>query len=388
MDMVTKNKFTQFIQNSRLNLVLAVSVSAVVVVVGVFLVSTFASGFFASLQASDGTVSGNAQVVTDSSASGGKSVQFNAPASTGGGGGTTGGTCLSGTNVPGGTDPLGGCWPGPNNTGVPKGTTLTAYTGPCVITVDNTVVDSKTMNCSPVQIQAKNVVIKNSKINGQVYINSDDPRTQYNMNFSLTLQDSEVAAPLTQEPAVFEGAMTILRANIYGGITSVQCGDKSAQCNIKDSWLHGQLMPQHVDWHLGGFHSIGGGGIHAPGDYGYKLIHNSVICDTPVNDVGGGCSGDIVFIPNPPEVDSTIIQDGLIQHNLMGASTSLSYCLYGGDRLPGKKGINLIFKDNVFNRGTNGKCGDFGPVAGYGPNTGNQWINNTWDDGGQVDGTE
>ncbi len=381
MDTVTKNRLTRFLQNSKLNLVVATGVSVVVVMAGFFLVTTFASGFFASLVPAAGAVSGNAQIVTDASASSGKSVQFNAPASTGGGsnGGTTG-VCLTGTNVPGGTDPAGGCWPGPNNTGVPAGTTLTAYTGPCTITVDNTVIDSKTINCSPVEIQAKAVVIKNSKINGQVYINSDDPRTQYNMNFSLTLQDSEVAAPLVQEPALFEGALTAIRDNIHGGVTSIQCGDKSAQCIIQDSWLHGQLMPQGVDWHLGGFHSIGG--------TGYTITHNSVICDTPVNNVGGGCSGDVVFIPNPPDVDSTVISNALVQHNLMGASTSLSYCLYGGDRLPGKKGVNLVFKDNVFNRGSNGKCGDYGPVAGYGPNTGNQWINNTWDNGGQVDPAE
>lgn len=369
MNVVTKNRVGQFLQNSRVNLLVAIGVSILVVAGGYFVVRSMAGTNFASVEVDQGTRTGNAALVTDTTASGGKAIQFNAPTQTGGGGGTTG-ACLTGTNVPGGTDPAGGCWPGPNNTGVPTGTTLTAYTGPCTITADNTVIDSKTINCSPIEIQAKAVVIKNSKINGQVYINSDNPRTQYNLNFSLTLQDSEVAAPLVQEPAVFEGALTAIRDNIHGGITSIQCGDKSAQCVIKDSWLHGQLMPQGVDWHLGGFHSIGG--------TGYTITHNSVICDTPVNNVGGGCSGDIVFIP----YDVTI-SNALVQHNLMGASTSLSYCLYGGDK-ESMKGTNLVFKDNVFTRGTNGKCGDYGPVAGYGPNSGNQWINNTWDNGGQV----
>lgn len=368
MNVVAKNKSEQFLQRSRTNLLIAAGVAIVVVAVGYFLVRSYAATNFASLEADQGTTSGNATLVADSTASGGQAVQFNAPA-TSGGGGTTG-ACLSGTNVPGGTDPSGGCWPGPNNTGVPKGTTLTTYSGPCTITTDNTVIDSKTINCSPIEIQAKAVVIKNSKINGQVYINSDDPRTQYNMNFSLTLQDSEVAAPLVQEPAVFEGALTAIRDNIHGGITSIQCGDKSAQCIIQDSWLHGQLMPQGVDWHLGGFHSIGG--------TSYTIKHNSVICDTPVNDVGGGCSGDLVFIPY-----DVAISHALVEHNLMGASTSLSYCLYGGDKSP-MSATYMVFKDNVFNRGSNGKCGAYGPVAGYGSNTGNQWINNTWDNGGAV----
>lgn len=372
MNVVTKNRVAQFLKNARVNLLVAIGVSVLVVAGGYFVVQSQAATNFASVEADQGTRSGNASVVSDGTASGGNAIQFNAPTQTGGGG--TGGACLSGTNVPGGTDPLGGCWPGPNNTGVPAGVTLTKYTGPCTITVDNTHIDSKLIDCSPIEIQAKAVVIKNSKINGQVYINSDNPRTQYTMNFSLTLEDSEVAAPLVQEPAVFEGAVNIVRANIHGGITSVQCGDKSAQCIIEDSWLHGQLMPQGVDWHLGGFHSIGG--------TEYTIKHNSVICDTPVNNVGGGCSGDIVFIP----YDKTISK-ALVEHNLMGASTSLSYCLYGGDK-EAMKATDMTFKNNIFARGTNGKCGDYGPVAGYGPNAGNQWINNTWDNGGQVEPTE
>jgi hypothetical protein len=299
-----------------------------------------------------------------------------------GGSTTTSASCLTATNVPGGADSAGGCWPGPSTTGPNNSLmdaaakqTLSTYSGPCVITTDYTVIDSKAINCSVVEIQAKSVVIKNSLINGQVYIDSDNPRTSYNLNWSLTLQDSEVNAPQVQEPAVFEGAITAIRDNIHGGITSIQCGDKAAQCIIQDSWLHGQLMPQGVDWHLGGFHSIGG--------TNYTITHNSVICDTPVNNVGGGCSGDIVFIPYDKN-----ISHALVQHNLMGASTSLSYCLYGGDK-PGYAATYMVFKDNVFNRGSNGKCGDFGPVAGTNAtNTGNVWTNNTWDNGGIIDAEE
>jgi hypothetical protein len=44
----------------------------------------------------------------------------------------TPGACPSSVpNTPDGPDPAGGCFPGPSNTGVPAGTTLTNYTGPC-----------------------------------------------------------------------------------------------------------------------------------------------------------------------------------------------------------------------------------------------------------------
>jgi hypothetical protein len=284
---------------------------------------------------------------------------------------TTAGCIGTAQHVSGGPDGTGTCWPGASNTGVPAGTTLTTYSGPCVVTTDNTVIDSKLVNCSPLEIQAKAVVVKNSKVNGQIYINSDNPVTSYNLNWSLVLQDSEVAAPQVEEPAVFEGAMTIVRSNIHGGITSVQCGDKAAQCIIQDSWLHGQLMPANVDWHLGGFHSIGG--------TNYTMTHNTVVCDTPVNNVGGGCSGDIVFIPYDKN-----ISHALVQHNLLGANQYGSYCTYAGDK-PGYTGTYMVYKDNVFQRGTNNLCGAYGPVDGFGAsNIGNQWVNNTWADGPPV----
>src|ERR1044071_6869079 len=49
-------------------------------------------------------------------------------------------------DVPGGPDGSGTCWPGPTNTGVPAGTSLTDYTGPCAITSANTVIDGTTVN--------------------------------------------------------------------------------------------------------------------------------------------------------------------------------------------------------------------------------------------------
>lgn len=57
---------------------------------------------------------------------------------------------------------MGGCWPGPNNTGVPANHVLAAYTGPCEITLDNTVLESKLVTCQ-LNIQARNVTIKIAK---------------------------------------------------------------------------------------------------------------------------------------------------------------------------------------------------------------------------------
>jgi hypothetical protein len=83
--------------------------------------------------------------------------------------------CVSSTpNVPDGPDPWGGCFPGPQSTGVPPFTLLTDYTGPCDIVLANTVIDSKTITCPSgyLNIHVTGVQIKNSFINGSVWIDS------------------------------------------------------------------------------------------------------------------------------------------------------------------------------------------------------------------------
>ena len=70
------------------------------------------------------------------------------------------------------------------------------------------------------------------------------------------------------------------------------------------------------------------------------------------------------------------------------------FCAYGGasgnngTKPYGHLSENIVFKDNVFQRGTtpgeNGlfRCGYYGAITDFDPTRpGNQWINNKWDDG-------
>jgi hypothetical protein len=262
-------------------------------------------------------------------------------------------------------------FPNASCTGVPPGVTLTAYPGPCTITANNTVVKGRLVNCD-LDIRASGVVIQNTKVNGLVYLDSDNPQSA---QWSFTLEDSEVDAGQQQRAAVSTGNMTVIRANIHGGVTAAQCEEHNRSCTIQDSWLHGQYIPADADWHLGGFLSDGGGNI--------RLVHNTIVCDHPVNPVDGGCTGDINFIPN-----FAPISGALIQNNLLGANLGSAYSTYGGDKpgSPYPHSDHMVYRDNIFQRGSNGKGSAYGPVAGFntsGP--GNQWINNRWDDGGSVE---
>lgn len=276
------------------------------------------------------------------------------------------------TTVP----PPSGNWPGPSNTGVPVGVTLTTYTGPCTITTANFVIDSKQVNCS-LEIRAQGVVIKNSRVKG--IINSDELTT-----FSYSLIDSEVdASGIGDRAAVGTTGITIRRANIHGGMTLVYCW---AHCDVRDSWLHDPYIAPGSTAHLGGVLANDNDGVpHPSNDTGITdltLIHNTIHCNTPPTGVDGGCSGDVNLFG-----DFGTVRYVLVDNNLLKASSGISYCTYGGDSKdkPYKFADHIVFTNNVFERGTTNQCGNFGPSAGFNPAAaGNTWTGNVWDSGGTV----
>lgn len=142
--------------------------------------------------------------------------------------------------------PTTGTKPNASNTGVPTGTTLTAYSGPTAITVPNTVIDGKVIT-SALSIQASGVVIKNSQISGA---GSYCVLTQ---GGSVTLEDSEITGGC--ENAIGFDNWTATRVEIRGTYgDGVKLGSNVI---LQDSWIH-DLAPAN------GAHADGGqvqGGI-------------------------------------------------------------------------------------------------------------------------------
>lgn len=256
-----------------------------------------------------------------------------------------------------GVPPVPSGFPGPDNTGVPSGTELASYQGDCHIRQADTVIEASLLECT-VNIDAPNVVIRTSKIVGQLDV----------LSGSLTLEDSEVDNGTAYTAAVGGQHLTIRRSNIHGGETSVNCGD----CHIEDSWLHGQYVPPDGDWHLDAYLSNGGGNV--------TLVHNTLACDHPGTDNGGGCTAAAAIFG-----DFGPLSDFTFDNNLFVASPHQAYCFYGGtqDNKPyGLETSDIVVVNNVFQRGENGQCGGYGPVTNFandGP--GHRWQNNTWDDG-------
>jgi hypothetical protein len=262
-------------------------------------------------------------------------------------------------------------WPGPSNTGVPAGTTLAPYDGPCTITTDGTVIDARIVNCT-LEIKARGVVIRRSEVNGRVYSSEGS-------NASFMIFDSDVDAGPVTEAAVATMNLTVVRSDIRGAASTIYC---YSNCFIIDSWLHGQYLADDSGTHLNGF-LANDNGDDPGGRTNAWLIHNTIHCDTQPNALDGGCTGNVNLFG-----DFGAVSDVTVQDNLLRASTGMSYCVYGGESpdKPFPDSHNIVITGNVFERGSNGLCGDYGPVISFdSTDPGNHWSGNVWDDGTVVD---
>lgn len=254
---------------------------------------------------------------------------------------------------------LGRSFPSSATTGVPAGTTLTKYTGPCTIQTAGYVIDKKQVDCD-LRILAKNVVIKNSKINGSVYADYTENKG------SFTITDSEVDAGDGPWTGIGDAWFTATRVEVTGGTRSINC---YAYCTVQDSYVHGQLHDKT------GVHHESGIRINTNS----HLIHNTIACDAPDFPPDAGCSAAISGYP-----DFDPVQNNIVDNNLIIAGSG-GYCSYGGSTTgkPYSGQTKFIkFTNNVYQKGKSGKCGFWGAITSFDSNaTGAVWSNNLYDDG-------
>jgi len=312
--------------------------------------------------------------------------------------------CVGAAGTPGGADPWGGCWPGPQNTGYPHGlpgdtrapVKLSAYTGPTTIRTCGVVIDAKVVS-QDLLIQAGNgartrdkpcVTIRNSLVKGVVY--SEEGR------FGPTVvTDTEIAPDgLSWWENVGRTNMFVTRVNSHGSQGVIKC---EQNCEAVDSWVHGMQ--------LGGAYHYNAFGSNGMSSGSFVIRHNWASCGDwesgdAKTDGDAGCSAAIGFYG-----DFDPVQNITVDHNyLVGTaqdrnpvSTSVDrqagYCLNPG-YYPGKPHpapLNVTVTGNVFGRGSSGRCGVFGPTNSLnkvGDPKGNVWSGNRFTDGQPVDRPE
>lgn len=316
-----------------------------------------------SLESETGSRASGANLVGDSSASGGQAVKFNSAEA----------TCETNTPfVPGGPDPWGGCWPGESNTGVPDGTNLVSYAGSCTITSSGTTIDSRTVDCSPLVVRAANVTITNSRINGGINIES-----AYCGSASLTITDSHIDIP-EEVTGGNSGSNGILRCNYHANRVNVTGGRRSmycvSNCLIENSWVHEQGVDPQAEAHFSGIRM----------EQTTTIRHNSITCEATRSGPGSGCSAGLTGYGDFAEIRDNLIERNLFYRGGAGGSTM---CAYGGST-PGKPyplATNISFIGNRFVKGPNGHCGNSGTILHFNSSRpGHVWTDNMFDDGSPV----
>jgi hypothetical protein len=262
----------------------------------------------------------------------------------------------------GGIVELGRTFPSEKTTGVPAGTTLQRYTGPCTIQTPNTVIDAKLVDCS-LRILAHGVQITRSQINGSVYADANAG------NGSFTITDSWINMGNWEGTGIGDANFTATRVHVTGGSRSVNC---YLNCTVQDSYVHGQFTDTNGRAHESGIR-MGSGSV---------LRGNTIGCTAPDVAPDAGCSAALTGYG-----DFDIVQKNTIDGNLILAGSG-GYCSYGGSTSgkPYSAGVNNIkFTNNVWQKGESGQCGFWGPITSFDSNApGNVWSNNLYDDGKAV----
>lgn len=281
---------------------------------------------------------------------------------------------VAGINAPGAADPWGGCFPGWQNTGVPAGTALVnvddgAHNPPSPALLPDNTGWSYSVSNGYISVTSPNAVIDGISDTQGVYVPAGDSLTIENSRTggvndegaSLTVLDSKLNGGKQIEFSAITGGtnITVKNSNLIGGQHEVLC---YGNCDVENSYLHKNFNGAALGDHQNGFLAVSGDNI--------TLIHNSVGCV-------GGCTADIGLL------DQNENSNALIENNLLLYAPDAAFCAYPGPDLAGGNASYIVWQDNVFQRGANGKCATYGPVSAWNPGDGpgNVWTGNTWDDG-------
>lgn len=385
----TKSRVQNLLNTSKRNLIIAGAAMIAILIAGYLVFQIGAAGFFTALEPDNATRTGNAQLITDSSASGGKAIQFTAP------------TPPPPTPTPTPTPtppPTGGvgcppfpAFPDAKCTGYKHATGFTSESQltPCKendgdedghYTKANAVYD-RCLIRGLVRIRAANIKITNSKIIGNIMPPAGHHDHPYDYQ-GLQVVDTEITPFTDAQLASYtapngnhnvdpgsdgpfgDGAnYTCIRCHMHHGAKSAGGGDG---VKLIDSFI------DSITW-TEGQHGAAFGINHG---VNVEIVHNNLDCyrwNVRATGFQQGCSSALSIY------DEGRLDGVLVKNNLL--NTAGQYCAYSG----GPAGKNVRFIDNYFGKRHNPKCGAAGPLHSWYPsNTGYLWQNNKWADGSGI----
>ena len=250
-------------------------------------------------------------------------------------------------------------------TGVPAGVTLTE----CNSEITQSGTYDSCLWSDSVQVMACNVTITRSKVLGRVGDGgmSFQPCGQYDDQRALSMTDFEVDGSSLTDPvdkqaaAIGQSGYTCLRCNVHHTGRGASMGDSVV---LRDSYFH-DFKGNDGD-HMSAAGSNGGGNN--------VIVHNTFDC---ISVTGlGACSGAFVMYGDFAPIDNWLIQNNWF-------ASPGSYCVYAGslDGKPFPNATNVVFLANLWSKKYTPQCGEFGPVTGWEPNSGNSWNENRYTTG-------
>ena len=195
-------------------------------------------------------------------------------------------------------------FPNASNTGVPAGTSLTAYAGPSTITTNGTTVDSKTIT-SCIVIEADNVTFTKCSFSsaGCFWLILND----WDQGTGLVIEDCSFngLGNLSGDSCVNVANATVRRCNFQGTPDGVKLNSENVL--FEDNYIH-DLAIGGVDPHADGSQTLD--------TIGLTIRHNTIILPT---------NATSCIILSTGSADN--MRNILIEDNLLGGA---NYCVYGG----------------------------------------------------------
>lgn len=351
-----------FIKQHRSNLTIATIIALVVIASGAIWLTVRAAGFFAAVEPDNASLTTNAKVITDSTASGGKAIQFTAAETT------------PPTGVPKAAD-----FPTRESVG-PATIPTTVYAGDCYFgnnespkLVENVVINCDNQSGLRFAEDATGWVFRNSIIRGGM--------------FTINQTPGDPGADTYPRAPVF----TVENSRVQQ-LTTLDNQDRAACCShyvIKNSLIEGTHsgIGAHNNVVLeGNFITTNGTDSHSSGVRVLKnavLRGNTIICKPVTPGSDGGCSASGVFYSEALSGQSAAAYNLTLESNYFKRGVTLSGASGGAwnaTRFINCENrtdcVNIKFTGNLFDIGWGTDAGEF-PLA-YGGNT---WSGNYWTDG-------
>jgi hypothetical protein len=216
------------------------------------------------------------------------------------------------------------------------------------------VIDAKLVK-GDIVINANNVTIKNSKVEGRI-----QTRPPYT---GLKVQNTEIAGPGTATAAVTEAIgyanFSCDACNIHGWGKGVMT---DMNTTITNSWVHDMAVT--TGSHNEPILSLGGPN--------FTFVNNRLDAGTT-----GNFTAALSLLNQANSFTNT-----LVQRNLFNGG---GYCVYAGGEpahVGSNPSSNVRFLDNTFGTVLHSGCGFYGPVTAWQPSgVGNEWSGNVMSNG-------